>query len=97
MQNGDKLSFWFILWIVFIAEIPCLLRTMAIQVRNESIWQVVWGTTAGNLLALVVGITLAKIASSYLGPRGMEYMENVSAIALIALGFYLLLRHDHAH
>ncbi len=97
MQNGDNISFWLVLWIVFIAEIPCLLRTMAMQVKNESIWPVIWGTTTGNVLALAVGIFFAKVAAAWLGPKAMEYFEHISAIALIVLGFYLLLRHNHAH
>jgi putative Ca2+/H+ antiporter (TMEM165/GDT1 family) len=96
MENNN-IGFWLVLWMVFVAEIPCIIRTMAMQVKNESVWAVVWGTMAGNVLALVVGVTLAKLAMGVLGPKAMEYFENVTALALIVLGFYLLLRHNHAH
>ncbi len=86
----DKFGFWAVLIVVFIAEIPCLLRTMAIQLHNKSIWSVVWGTTAGNLLALVCGVLLAKVVQKYFSEHWLQYVEHGASVMLIILGFYLL-------
>lgn len=91
----DKLDFWKILAVVFIAELPCLLRTVCIQLQNKGIWSVIWGTMAGNLLALVIGIAIAKGLTT--APEAwFGYLEKAASIALISLGFYLLMSgHDH--
>jgi len=98
MDHGDKIGFWLVLAFVFVAEIPCILRTIAIQVRNESIWSVVLGTMAGNVLALVVGVILAKFLAGILTESQMHWIHNGSAIALIVLGAYMLFGgHAHSH
>jgi putative Ca2+/H+ antiporter (TMEM165/GDT1 family) len=97
-MNNDKYGFWFVLLFVFLAEIPCILRTMAIQLGNDSIWSVVWGTMTGNILALIVGVLVAKLVTKFLPPQALHTLESLSAVALIVLGLYLLFKpHDHNH
>lgn len=81
--------------IVFLAEIPCLLRTMAIQMHNKGIWDVIWGTLAGNALALVMGIGLAKVIQNCWPDEWLTYMEYGASIMFILLGAWLLFNgHD---
>lgn len=98
MNHGDKIGFWLVLFFVFVAEIPCIMRTAALQLKNDSVWPVVWGTMAGNVLALVVGIALAKALAGLLSESQMDWMHSGSAVALILLGVYMLfMGHPHAH
>lgn len=96
-MDNDKLGFWLVMWLVFVAEIPCIVRTVALQAGNKSIWSVACGTLAGSVLALFVGIVFAKMAGNFLGDRYMHCFENVMGLVLIGLGIYMLLRPDHAH
>lgn len=93
----ERFGFWSILMIVFIAELPCLLRTMCIQMHNKSMWEVITGTMTGNILALVIGVLLAKFVQSSMPLGWIEYIEKGASILLIALGFYLLLSCNHHH
>jgi putative Ca2+/H+ antiporter (TMEM165/GDT1 family) len=94
-SSMDKIGFWQVLIVVFFAELPCLLRTMCIQLHNKGIWGVVWGTIVGSILALVIGILLAKVAQQYSSAL-LEYLEKCSAGMLVLLGLYLLFSgHDH--
>lgn len=87
----DKFGFWTTFAVVFFAEAPCIVRTIALQLQNQGIASVVWGTLAGSGLALVVGIILAKICtkSSLLGT---DYLSYVSGFAIILVGIWVLLK-----
>ena len=56
----ERFDFWAIFAVVFIAEIPCILRTVALQLHTQGIWGVVGGTIAGSFAALFTGILIAK-------------------------------------
>lgn len=86
----DKLGFWAIFFVVFLAEIPCILRTVSIQLQSEGIWNVVAGTAAGSVAALIIGIALAKLMQ--IPPQYSDYVGYVSGIGLIALGVMFLLK-----
>lgn len=91
----DKFGFWSVLLVVFVAEIPCLLRTMALQMHNKGIWNVIWGTTAGNAMALVFGVVLAQSVRRYMPEAWLTYLEHGASVMLIILGVYLLFSgHD---
>jgi putative Ca2+/H+ antiporter (TMEM165/GDT1 family) len=88
----EKFNFFTIFLLVFLAEIPCIVRTMALQVQNKGIWEVVLGTIAGSGLALVVGIFLAKFATKFIeNPLWIQYC---SGLAIIGLGILILLRSN---
>lgn len=85
----DKMSFWTCMVAVALMEIPCLVRTMALQTYNQSIWPVVVGTVVGNVAALVIGIALAKLAGRL--PEGtLWYVHAGAGIALMGLGAYMI-------
>lgn len=88
----DKFSFWAIFSVVFLAEIPCILRTVAIQLKSEGIWNVIAGTAAGSAAALLVGILLAKLMQGGVPPAYSDYVGYVSGIGLIVLGVMFLLK-----
>lgn len=86
-----RFGFWSVFTVVFIAEIPCILRTVAIQLKTDSVWDVVWGTMAGSLVALIVGILFAKVCLTNL-PLIADRMQLVSGGCLILLGLLLLFK-----
>lgn len=95
MDHGDKVGIWVVLLFVLVSELPCILRTVAIQVRNDDVWPVVIGTIGGNILALVLGLLLARLITSLLTPGQMELVHTASGLSLIAMGIYLLATHHH--
>jgi len=92
----EKFSFWTIFAVVFLAEIPCILRTMAIQVKTEGIWTVVFGTIAGSLVALLVGIFLAKVLTISIPEQYINWIQTFSGLALMAIGAMIVF-HQHHH
>lgn len=84
-----------VLWFVALAEIPCLIRTVGMQVRNQSIWPVVWGTLGGSILALVIGLGLAKLLAMNLPETSLCAVERGSGLVLILIGLYMLFWHSH--
>ena len=87
-------NFWIIFGIVFLAEIPCILRTMSIQLYSNDIWKVVTGTLAGSISALLVGLMLAKIFSLTVPAKYIEYIHPFAAIILILAGIFMFTHHD---
>lgn len=93
--NPTMDKFWAIAAVVFIAELPCLLRTFALQTQSESTWKVIGATVLGNVLALAAGLLLAKVVSSALTESLHDHLKVISGILFIFLGAYLLLEHHH--
>lgn len=89
----DKIGFWACAATVLLMELPCLIRTMALQANNQSVWPVVWGTVLGNAFALAVGILLARAMGRL--PENLHcYFHSAAGVVLIGLGAYMLLdRH----
>jgi putative Mn2+ efflux pump MntP len=83
-------KFWALAAIVFVAELPCLLRTFALQVQNRSIWSVVLATTLGNALALVVGLLLAKAFMAASPEASHDYAKAIAGAVLMGLGAYMI-------
>lgn len=88
----DKFSFWSIFSIVFLAEIPCILRTVAIQLKSEGIWNVIGGTIAGSAVALLVGIVVAKWMQNGIPPQYADVVGYLSGASLIILGIMFILK-----
>ena len=90
----DKIGFWACAGAVLLMELPCLLRTMALQANNQSVWPVVWGTILGNAFALLVGIALARAAARL--PEGaLGYVHTAAGLVLIGLGAYMIFFDKH--
>lgn len=87
----NKFNFLSIFLIVLLAEIPCILRTVAIQLRSEGVWEVVWGTVAGSAMALLVGIGIGYWAGSSL-PSIADKAQVLSGFCMIFLGLWLLIK-----
>ena len=88
----DKFSFWTVFSVVFLAEIPCIIRTMALQIRTGGVFEVVTGTLAGSAVALIVGICLAKLLSSGIPPQYTIMVQWFSGVALMVVGAMILFR-----
>jgi len=88
----DKFGFWAVFAIVFLAEIPCILRTVAIQLKSDGIWSVVGGTIAGSAAALLVGILVAKLMQGSIPSQWSDIVGYMSGVALIALGIMFLFK-----
>lgn len=82
-------KFWAIFAIVFLAEIPCILRTVSIQLYSNDTWKVIWGTLAGSVSALVVGLLLAKVFSVAVPTKYVDFIHPLAAIILIVAGVFM--------
>jgi len=89
-------SFLTILFVVFMAEIPCILRTVVLQVRSDGIWPVVLGTIGGSLLALSVGVAIGKLTTDVIPGYAIDWVQCIAGITMIGLGFFMVL-NQHGH
>ena len=80
--------------VVVIAELPCMIRTAALQLQNGSIWNVIWGTVAGSAVALLLGLGIAKTFGSHVGEH---YVNWIAGALLVGIGLYMMFSGDHNH
>lgn len=90
------MDFWKIFLVVFLAELPCMIRTTGLQLSSNKIWDVIWGTTLGNVLALVFGLAAAAMLTwTFDGLKLEERHVNWFTGALfILLGLYVVFFGD---
>lgn len=81
-----------VLSVVFLAEIPCILRTVALQLKTDGIWQVIFGTLVGSGLALAVGIGIALLISREIPVEYANWVQYCSGAAIIFIGLMVLLK-----
>lgn len=79
-----------IVLIVFIAELPCMVRTVALQLQNGSIWSVIWGTILGSALALAGGLIISKILECGFALAIHSQVNWIAGGILICLGLYMM-------
>lgn len=91
----SKFEFWTTFIIVFLAEMPCILRTAVIQIRSGSMWSVFWGTMGGSLLAVIVGIMIGKFSSRSIPSEYTCWTQYLAGMLFIVLGLLMMVRHEH--
>ena len=92
----EKVGLIGILVFVFLAELPCILRTTALQMHTGNMYNVVVGTILGNAIALVAGVALAYLLVRLFHLQHFEFMNYLSGSVFILLGLYIMLSgHDH--
>jgi hypothetical protein len=85
-------KFWLFFAIVLVAEIPCMVRTAALQMQTEGILPVVFGTLAGSVAALVVGIAVATLIKGGVPEGHAEALQYVSGAVLVAFGLFMMFK-----
>lgn len=85
----NKLGFWYIFLCVIVAEIPCILRTTALQIRNDGVGSIIGGTLAANAVALFFGILLAKIFVNVVPSDYADLFQNFAGLVFIILGLFM--------
>lgn len=88
------MHWWKILLVVFLAELPCLLRTVALQTYSKQMLNVIVGTLLGNLAALVIGIALGELINRHLGEKEI-YLNYIAGSMLIFLGLHIMFWDHH--
>lgn len=92
----EKVGLIGILVFVFLAELPCIFRTTALQMYSGNLYNVIVGTMVGNAIALVVGLALAYLLVRFFHLQHFEFMNYLSGSVFILLGLYIMLSgHDH--
>ena len=89
-------TFLKIMVIVLVAELPCMIRTVALKLQSGDIWSVIWGTIVGSALALVCGLGIARVA----GPHAADspYINYIAGGLIVAIGLYMMFAGDpHQH
>lgn len=81
--------------VVLVAELPCMIRTAALQLQNGNIWSVIWGTIVGSALALVGGLTIAKVFGVHAGDS--PYVSWIAGALIIGIGVYMMLSGGNPH
>tara|TARA_Y100000034_G_scaffold136971_1_gene217762 strand:+ start:5107 stop:5373 length:267 start_codon:yes stop_codon:yes gene_type:complete len=84
------MNLWKIFLIVFIAELPCVVRTIGLQMYSGDMTKVIIGTVAGNMIALVAGILIAKAAMMHFDLKNFAYMDWLTGGLFILLGLYII-------
>ena len=74
--------------VVLIAELPCMIRTAALQLQSGKIWDVVWGTIAGSTVALILGLGIAKMLGSQVADS--QWINWISGLLIIGIGIYMI-------
>lgn len=85
-----KFTFWSVFLAVLIAEIPCILRTTAMQIRTEGFASIIGGTLAANAVTLIFGILLAKFLVREIPSDYADIAQNIAAFVFIALGLMMI-------
>lgn len=85
-------KFWAFFLIVFVAEIPCIVRTVALQMQTDRVLSVVFGTLAGSVAALVVGIAIAKLMKYGVPASHADVLQYVSGAVLIIIGLLMIFK-----
>ncbi len=84
-----------ILFIVFLAELPCMARTAALYLSGGNIWDVAFGTVLGNAAALALGVFFAKFSPEIFGDRYLAVAQSAAGVMFVLLGIYLLFFESH--
>lgn len=95
-MDAPKVSLITILIIVFLAELPCLIRTTSLTLYSQGdTLRVIGGTVAGNVLALVVGLGIGKALLYFFDlDSGGRIADYVSGMIFMLIGLYIMFWGD---
>lgn len=90
-------KFWLFFVAVVVAEIPCILRTTAMQIKSEGIWPVISATLAANAVTLLIGIFIAKFLIKGLPEDYANYLQYAAGLVFVGLGISMFFSCGHSH
>ena len=76
-----------IILIVLIAEVPCMLRAFALQVKAGDASKVVAGTLVGTMVALVIGVVLAEWIRGW---EAAKHLNVIAGVLIVLVGIWLI-------
>lgn len=86
------MEFWTIFWIVFIAELPCIIQTLGIRLQGANYSSIITatmlGTTSGTITSLIVGLSVAYFGLTWL--KDTPYTHWLSGVIFIGLGVFMI-------
>lgn len=90
-----KISIFEILIIVFLAELPCLIRTTSLTMYSQGeILKVTLGTILGNAAALIVGLLIGKSLLYFCDLENTSFTQYIAGVIFILIGMYIMLFGD---
>ena len=87
-------KFWTVLLVVFLAEIPCILRTVALQLKTDGLWQVISGTLLGNAVALGIGLSIAFLIAREIPTEYENWIQIASGLLIVGIGLLMIFQRN---
>lgn len=88
------MNLWKIFLIVFIAELPCMIRTVGLQLHSDNLWKIIAGTVAGNFIALFGGLMIAHLLMKTVDLAKFAYLDLLTGGIFILLGLWIMFFGD---